>query len=138
MTEALGALRSEVLRLTNKIGAAQSLDLLRAYADKIDAGERFPGHLTIAEIQASVCRRYNLRPIDMKSNRRSAQVSRPRQVAMYLARRFTMRSLPEIGRRFGGRAHTTVIHALRAVEARRLTDPDLDADIRALEAELAA
>jgi len=59
-------------------------------------------------------------------------VARPRQVAMYLAKQLTPRSLPEIGRRFGGRDHTTVIHAVRRIEKLRQTDAELDADVRLL------
>jgi chromosomal replication initiator protein len=89
----------------------------------------------IADIQARVARFYDLPLIEMRSARRARKVAWPRQVAMYLARRLTTRSMPEIGRRFGGRDHTTVIHAVRAVEARRAADADLDCQIRMLERE---
>jgi chromosomal replication initiator protein len=81
-------------------------DLLRSHDRRI----------TIDEIQRKVAEHYNLRLTDMHSARRARSVARPRQVAMYLAKMLTARSLPEIGRKFGGRDHTTVMHAVRKVE----------------------
>ena len=63
-----------------------------------------------------VARQYNVSRADLLSSRRTANVVRPRQIAMYLAKTLTLRSLPEIGRRFGGRDHTTVLHAVRKIE----------------------
>ena len=74
----------------------------------------------------------------MVSARRARAVARPRQIAMYLAKRLTPRSLPEIGRRFGGRDHTTVIHAVKQIERLRGEDADLDADVRTLIRQLEA
>ena len=75
---------------------------------------------------------------DMLSARRSRAVARPRQIAMYLSKQLTTRSLPEIGRKFGGRDHTTVIHAVRKVESLRESDPSIEEDVdlllRSLEA----
>jgi chromosomal replication initiator protein len=71
--------------------------------------------LTIEEIQKKVAEHYHIRLSDMSSPRRARNVARPRQVAMYLAKQLTTRSLPEIGRRFGGRDHTTVMHAVSRV-----------------------
>ena len=71
--------------------------------------------LTIEEIQKRVAEHYNIRLTDMSSARRARNVARPRQVAMYLAKKLTQRSLPEIGRRFGNRDHTTVMHAVSRV-----------------------
>ncbi len=68
----------------------------------------------------------------MSSKRRARAVVRPRQVAMYLSKVLTPRSYPEIGRKFGGRDHSTVIHAVRTVEALRVTDSELDAEIAAI------
>ncbi|MGE4314001.1 MAG: chromosomal replication initiator protein DnaA [Pseudobdellovibrionaceae bacterium] len=81
-------------------------DLLRSHDRRI----------TIDEIQRRVAEHYNLKLTDMHSARRSRNVARPRQVAMYLAKQLTARSLPEIGRKFGGRDHTTVMHAVRKIE----------------------
>ncbi|KEC56184.1 chromosomal replication initiator protein DnaA [Bartonella koehlerae] len=87
--------------------------------------DEFLGHLTrsgeskrirIEEIQRAVARHYNVSKQDLLSNRRTRTVVKPRQVAMYLAKMLTPRSLPEIGRRFGGRDHTTVLHAVRKIE----------------------
>ena len=68
--------------------------------------------------------------------RRTAAVVKPRQIAMYLSKALTPRSLPEIGRRFGGRDHTTVIHAVKQIERLRAADSELDADIRLLTRQL--
>ena len=70
----------------------------------------------IEDIQRIVARHYNVSRSDLLSSRRTANVVRPRQIAMYLAKTLTLRSLPEIGRRFGGRDHTTVLHAVRKIE----------------------
>lgn len=88
--------------------AAQELlqDLLRAHDRR----------LTMEEIQKRVAEHFKIRVSDMSSARRSRAVARPRQVAMYLSKQLTSRSLPEIGRAFGGRDHTTVMHAVRKVE----------------------
>jgi len=71
--------------------------------------------VTIEEIQRRVAEHYNIRLTDMSSPRRARQVARPRQIAMYLAKTLTSRSLPEIGRKFGNRDHTTVMHAVKRV-----------------------
>lgn len=87
----------------------------------------------IVEIQAAVASWYRLRPAELVSQRRMREVVRPRQIAMYLARELTPRSLPEIGRSFGGRDHTTVLHAIRTIGRLREIDADLDSDVRELE-----
>ncbi|WP_432769160.1 MAG: chromosomal replication initiator protein DnaA [Sphingopyxis sp.] len=88
--------------------------------------------ITIEEIQRAVCAHYRLDKSDMVSKRRVRAIARPRQVAMYLAKELTPRSYPEIGRRFGGRDHSTVIHAVRTVEALRVADSELDSEIAAI------
>ncbi len=98
-------------------------------ADVLRANQR---RVTIDEIQRRVCDHYRIRHAEMSSARRAREVARPRQVAMYLAKQLTPRSLPEIGRRFGGRDHTTVIHAVRQIEKLRAVDAELDADVRLL------
>ena len=70
----------------------------------------------IEDIQKLVASRYNVSRSDILSERRTAAVVKPRQIAMYLSKVLTLRSLPEIGRRFGGRDHTTVLHAVRKIE----------------------
>ena len=77
-------------------------------------------------------RKFKIRQAEMVSARRARAVARPRQIAMYLAKQLTPRSLPEIGRRFGGRDHTTVIHAVKQIEKLRAADSEIDADVRAL------
>jgi len=71
----------------------------------------------------------NIKMIDLKAQRRTAQVVKARQIAMYLAKTMTEMSLPEIGRRFGGRDHTTVLHAVRKIDALIPKDPDLAAQV---------
>jgi chromosomal replication initiator protein len=90
------------------------------------------GRLTIDRIQATVCRFYKVPRVDILSERRTAAIVRPRQVAMYLARTMTMRSLPEIGRRFGGRDHTTVLSGVRKIEGLLIGDIKLQDEIRAI------
>ena len=75
---------------------------------------------------------YNLRMSYLLSARRARQVARPRQVSMHLAKTLTSRSLPEIGRRFGGRDHTTVIHAVRKIEELRISDSQIAEDVELL------
>lgn len=94
-------------------------DLLRAHDRRI----------TIDEIQRKVAEHYNLKLTDMHSARRARNVARPRQVAMYLAKALTSRSLPEIGRKFGGRDHTTVMHAVRKVEELMGDDAQIAQDV---------
>jgi chromosomal replication initiator protein len=88
--------------------------------------------ITIAEIQKRVCEHYKIRLSDMSSARRARAVARPRQVAMYLAKQLTQRSLPEIGRNFGNRDHTTVIHAIARVTELMQRDDTLAEDVELL------
>lgn len=98
-------------------------------ADMFRASRR---RVTIDEIQRRVCDHFKIRHAEMVSARRARAVARPRQIAMYLAKQLTPRSLPEIGRRFGGRDHTTVIHAVKQIEKLRAADSEIDADVRTL------
>ena len=97
--------------------------------DLLRANDR---RVTIEEIQKRVAEHFNIRLTDMSSARRARAVARPRQVAMYLAKQLTARSLPEIGRKFGGRDHTTVMHAVRKVEELKATDNDFAEDVELL------
>jgi chromosomal replication initiator protein len=97
-------------------------DLLRAHDRK----------LTMEEIQRRVAEHYKIRLSDMSSARRARVVARPRQVAMYLAKQLTSRSLPEIGRAFGGRDHTTVMHAVRKIEELCRDDQSFAEDVELL------
>ncbi|MBK5264981.1 MAG: chromosomal replication initiator protein DnaA [Alphaproteobacteria bacterium] len=104
-------------------------------ADFVRANAR---RITIDEIQKLTAKHFKIDQSEMRSKRRSRAVARPRQIAMYLAKKMTPRSLPEIGRIFGGRDHSTVIHAVRTIEALRAHDANIDADIRALQRQLEA
>jgi chromosomal replication initiator protein len=97
-------------------------DLLRAHDRRV----------TIEEIQKRVAEHFNIRVADMHSARRSRAVARPRQVAMYLSKQLTARSLPEIGRKFGGRDHTTVMHAVRKVDELSQADVSFAEDVELL------
>jgi chromosomal replication initiator protein len=91
-----------------------------------------PKRVKIEDIQRVVARQYNVSRADLLSSRRTANVIRPRQIAMYLAKALTLRSLPEIGRRFGGRDHTTVLHAVRKIETLASSDAALVEEIELL------
>jgi chromosomal replication initiator protein len=88
--------------------------------------------VTAENIQRTVADYYKLKLSDLLSKRRSRSVARPRQVAMYLAKQLTTRSLPEIGEAFGGRDHTTVLHACRTIKALQETSHDIAEDIKIL------
>ena len=89
--------------------------------------------ITLDEIQKKIAEFYNIKMADMHSSRRSRDIARPRQIAMYLSKKLTSKSLPEIGRSFGGRDHTTVIHAVKSVEKLQLNDPSIAEDLKILE-----
>jgi chromosomal replication initiator protein len=108
--------------LTLEIAQELLQDLLRANDRRI----------TIDEIQRRVAEHFNIKMAEMTSSRRSRVVARPRQVAMYLSKHLTQRSLPEIGRRFGGRDHTTVMHAVKKVEELTRTDRAFAEDVELL------
>ena len=91
----------------------------------------------VARIQRVVAAFYEIDVSEMRSARRGREVAWPRQIAMVLAKELTPKSLPEIGRLFGGRDHTTVLYALKAVAKRAGADPDTAQDLRELRARLA-
>jgi chromosomal replication initiator protein len=99
------------------------------------AGER---RVTVDEIQKAAAEHFGLRQADLVSGTRTRAVARPRQAAMWLAKQLTTRSLPDIGRRFGGRDHTTVLHAVRRIESLKATDPQLARDLETLMGKLGA
>jgi chromosomal replication initiator protein len=123
---ALNRVVAQAILVGRAITLEMAQDVLR---DLLRAHER---RVTIEDIQKLVAEHYRIRIADMHSARRARAVARPRQVAMYLAKQLTPRSLPEIGRKFGGRDHTTVMHAIRKIEELRSTDPVLSEDIEAL------
>ena len=109
------------------VGREITLDLVQdCLADVLRASNR---KVTIEEIQRKVSEHYNIRLSDMIGPKRVRTIARPRQVAMHLAKVLTTRSLPEIGRRFGGRDHTTIMHGVRKIEELRATDSQLAEDI---------
>ena len=93
--------------------------------------------LSVEDIQKRVAEHYNIRLADMHSPRRARAVARPRQVAMYLAKVMTEHSLPEIGRKFGGRDHTTIMHGIRRIEELVVSDRSLREDVESLKRALA-
>ena len=121
-----GAL-NRIVAHSQLVGRTITLEMTQeVLADVLRVTER---RITIDEIQKKVAEHYNIRVADMHSARRARAVARPRQVAMYLAKQLTPRSLPEIGRKFGGRDHTTVIHAVRKIEELSAYDPTFREDV---------
>ncbi len=121
-----GAL-NRVVAHSQLVGRAITLESTQdVLHDLIRASDRRVG---IEEIQKKVAEYFNIKLSEMSSARRSRQVARPRQVAMYLSKQLTSRSLPEIGRRFGGRDHTTVMHAVKKVDELRATDQAFSDDV---------
>ncbi|GGA99212.1 chromosomal replication initiator protein DnaA [Allosediminivita pacifica] len=130
-----GAL-TRLFAFASLVGKPITMDLVQdSLADVLRASER---KISIEEIQRKVAEHYNIRLSDMIGPKRVRVFARPRQVAMYLCKQLTRRSLPEIGRRFGGRDHTTVMHGVKRIEELRHQDGQIDEDIellrRALEA----
>ncbi len=121
---------NRVMAYATLVGRPITMEMTRdVLQDLIRANDR---KVTIDEIQRSVAEYYNLRLAEMLSQRRARVIARPRQVAMYLSKQLTARSLPEIGRKFGGRDHTTVMHAVRKIEDLVKSDSSLDEDITRL------
>jgi chromosomal replication initiator protein len=124
-----GALNTLVARVGGQV-AQLSLDeaqsILRPH---LSCNER---RVTVDMIQKAVSEHYSLKQADLISERRARAVARPRQVAMWLAKQITTRSLPDIGRRFGGRDHTTVLHAVRRIESLKAEDAGIARDIDVL------
>jgi len=124
-----GAL-TRLFAFSSLVGKQITLDLAQdCLADLLRASDR---KVTIDEIMRKVGEHYNLRLSDLLSPRRTRTIARPRQVAMYLAKQMTSRSLPEIGRRFGGRDHTTVLHAVRKIEELKSIDSQIAEDVELL------
>jgi len=124
-----GAL-NRIVAYANLIGRAITLETTQdVLQDVLRANDR---KVTIEEIQKRVAEHFNIRLSEMYSSRRARAVARPRQIAMYLAKQLTARSLPEIGRKFGGRDHTTVMHAVKKVEELRSIDNGFSEDVELL------
>ncbi|MFN3662756.1 chromosomal replication initiator protein DnaA [Yoonia sp.] len=130
-----GAL-TRLFAFASLVGREINLELTQdCLSDILKASDR---KVTVEEIQRKVSEHYNIRLSDMIGPKRVRNYARPRQMAMYLAKQMTNRSLPEIGRRFGGRDHTTVMHGVRKIEELKVIDSQIADDLellrRALEA----
>ena len=101
-------------------------------------GAPIAGRLMVTHIQALVAAYYKFPVRSMTSERGPREVAQARQVAMYLAYELTPKSMVDIGERFGGRDHTTVLHAIRCTQRRMLEDAEIEADVKALRERLAA
>jgi len=125
-----GALNTLVVRAGAGVGALtldETQGLLRPHLR--GGSER---RVTVDDIQKATAEHFGLKQADLISERRNRSVARPRQAAMWLAKQLTTRSLPDIGRRFGGRDHTTVLHAVRRIEELKATDGQLARDLETL------
>lgn len=121
-----GAL-TRLFAFSNLVGREINMDLVQdCLADILRTSDR---RVTVEEIQRKVAEHYNIRLSDMIGPKRMRTIVRPRQIAMYLAKELTSRSLPDIGRRFGGRDHTTIMHGVRKVEELRDHDSKMSEDI---------
>ena len=124
-----GALNTLVARTgegVGRVGLDEAQAILRPH---LRGGEK---RITIDEIQKATADHYAMKQVDLISERRNRAIARPRQAAMWLAKQLTTRSLPDIGRRFGGRDHTTVLHAVRRIEELKAGDAQLARDLEIL------
>lgn len=130
-----GAL-NRILAHSSLVGRAISLDTTQeVLRDLLRSNDQ---RLTVEEIQRTVAEHFNIKMSDMVTNRRMQNIARPRQVAMYLAKQLTSKSLPEIGRKFGGRDHTTILHAVKKVQELSANDFDFANDVEILKRNLQA
>ena len=133
ITSSVRALEGAINRLCalcSLVGREITLDMAQdSLSDMLRTSERC---VTVEEIQRRVAEHYNVRLSDLIGPRRLRTVARPRQVAMYLSKTLTSRSLPDIARRFGGRDHTTILHGIRKIEELRDQDPQLNDEIEML------
>ena len=124
-----GAL-TRLFAFASLVGREITLELAQdCLADILRASDR---KVTIEEIQRKVADHYNIRLSDMIGPKRVRTIARPRQMAMYLAKHLTTRSLPEIGRRFGGRDHTTIMHGVKVIEEMKSSDHQIAEDLQLL------
>jgi chromosomal replication initiator protein len=86
----------------------------------------------VEKIQKIVCHKFKIKLTQLKSKNNSPKVAFPRQIAMYLSKELTKTSLPEIGKKFGGKHHTTVIHSIRKIEKLRMKDPEFNKEMNSL------
>ncbi|SFE75016.1 chromosomal replication initiator protein DnaA [Sulfitobacter brevis] len=124
-----GAL-TRLFAFASLVGRSITMELTQdCLADVLRDSER---KISVEEIQRKVSDHYNIRLSDMIGPKRLRSYARPRQVAMYLCKQMTSRSLPEIGRRFGGRDHTTVMHGVRRIEELKQSDDQIAEDLQLL------
>lgn len=124
-----GALK-KVLAYASFHGRKIDLDLAKeSLKDLIGAVNR---QITVENIQKTVADYFKIKVADLYSKKRTRQIARPRQVAMWLAKNLTSQSYPSIGEAFGGRDHTTVLHAVRTIESLRIKDNELNHDVHVL------
>ena len=124
-----GAL-TRLFAFSSLVGRQITLDMAQeSLADILRASDR---KVTMDEIMKKICHYYNVRMSDLLSPRRSRNIARPRQMAMFLAKSLTSRSYPEIGKRFGNRDHTTVMHAVRKIEELKSQDSQVSEDAEIL------
>ncbi len=125
-----GALR-KILAYSRFHGKDISIDIVKeALKDLLSVQNR---QISVENIQKTVADFFNIKVADMYSKRRPANIARPRQIAMYLAKELTQKSLPEIGELFGGRDHTTVLHAVRKIAQDRTKNPECNHELHVLE-----
>ena len=125
-----GALR-KTLAYSRFHGKDITIDLVKeALKDLLSVQNR---QISVENIQKTVADFFNIKVADMYSKKRPANIARPRQIAMYLAKELTQKSLPEIGELFGGRDHTTVLHAVRKIAADRSKSPEVNHELHVLE-----
>jgi chromosomal replication initiator protein len=124
-----GALNTLVARIGEGMGRLTLDEAQAILRPHLRGAEK---RITIDDIQKATSEHFGLKQADLISERRNRSVARPRQAAMWLAKQLTTRSLPDIGRRFGGRDHTTVLHAVRRIEALRAEDQQLARDLETL------
>ncbi len=128
-----GALNLLIARVGNGVGALTLEEAQTLLRPHLRGGEK---RLTVDEIQKVTAEHFGLKQSDLVSAGRARALARPRQAAMWLAKQLTTRSLPDIGRRFGGRDHTTVLHAVRRIDELRAGDPQLARDLEILSRKL--
>jgi len=125
-----GALR-KILAYSRFHGREITIDIVKeALKDLLSVQNR---QISVENIQKTVADFFNIKVADMYSKRRPANIARPRQIAMYLAKELTQKSLPEIGELFGGRDHTTVLHAVRKIAQERTKNPECNHELHVLE-----
>ena len=125
-----GALR-KILAYSRFHGKDITIDIVKeALKDLLSVQNR---QISVENIQKTVADFFNIKVADMYSKRRPANIARPRQIAMYLAKELTQKSLPEIGELFGGRDHTTVLHAVRKIAGDRQKNPECNHELHVLE-----